>query len=133
MTAFLGCKKTEINNNLRLGKTVILPINDSISFAVTDNDNLTISFEEVVSDTRIPVNICELAYGVFEAQIELSMLYKTKEFNIPFTINGCTNQDYDTYKDTLDFRFHIYRLEPFSKVEVQNYSDYKIKLKVEKL
>jgi hypothetical protein len=56
-----------------------------------------------------------------------------KEHTIPFKIAGCTKQDRDIYKDTLDFRIHIYRLEPFDKVFVKEYSDYKIKLKVEKL
>jgi hypothetical protein len=56
-----------------------------------------------------------------------------QEHAIPFIIEGCTTQDRDTYKDTLDFRIHIYRLEPFDVSAIKEKSDYKIKLKIEKL
>jgi hypothetical protein len=135
VTAILGSScgnnDDESSKYLHLGDTVVLAINDSVSFDVTDNDKLTVGFEEVLSDNRL--SDCTLAYGIFEAKIELLMFYKTKEFNIPFTINGCTTKDFDIYKDTLDFRFHIYRLEPFDRMAVKKSSDYKIKLKVEQL
>jgi hypothetical protein len=127
--SWVSCNNSTDDENL--GDTVVLAIDDSVLFAVTDNDNLTIGFEKVLSDNRL--SDCTTAYGIFEAKIELSMFYEAKEFNIPFTINGCTTQDRDTYKDTLGFRFHVYRLEPFDIVAVKDMSDYKIRLKIEKL
>jgi hypothetical protein len=131
VAVFTACTDDEIKQHPQIGEIAILNYNDSVTF-FSNNGNLTVSFNNVISDSRT-INDCTFAYGIFEAKIELSLLYNTDKINIPFTIQGCTVNDQNIYKDTLNYRVFIYRLEPFNVSDVKAHSDYTIKLKVEKL
>jgi hypothetical protein len=129
-----------------LGDTVILKIGESISFAeesANRQNDLIICFKEVLEDNRIPLDICHLSYGS-HALIEVSMQYQNKTYNIPFQIGGCNQDskgnliDVDVYQDTIGYSIRVYSLDPYPgelpmPENSINPTDYKIKLKVEKL
>jgi hypothetical protein len=127
---FTACPGNEIEQQPKIGEVVTLKYSDSETF-FSNSENVAVEFKNVISDNRM--SDCSSAYGVFEAEIELSLQYNTKEINIPFTIPGCTVSDQNIYKDTLGYRVFVYRLEPFDVSSVKDNSDYKVKLKIEKL
>jgi hypothetical protein len=127
---------------LHIGDITVFKINESVSFfhniEAAENDSVTISFKEVVSDNRVPISLCYLSYGS-RADIEIALLHQNDTCNIPFIVWGCNTDgnnnlidDLANYKDTLDYRIHIFRLSPYPNEPIES-SDYEIKLQVTKL
>jgi hypothetical protein len=132
-----SCKEKEPENPqkgiLKLGEVAFVDYGKSVAFLAEEKDTITISFSRVLFDSRCPLPSCYLTYGT-RADIEISMLYQKNNYTLPYTLwGGMTQDNTESYQDTLGYRIHVFRLDPYPEEEPIDSTDYKIKLKIMKL
>jgi hypothetical protein len=135
-----GCDKEEEKETaIHLGDTFTVKINESIRLTPVNpsehNDNLFVHFKQVINDGRCLKSQCELCYGS-RADVKISITENNETSDIELSILGCIDEEPEegnAYKDTLGYRIHVLRLEPYPDGATINPLDYKTKLKITKL
>lgn len=140
----LSCKKEQSSDTgYHLGEPFQIKSGKDISLSPFLSDNslsdssLTVTFHEVLNDSRCAKAACYLCYGSL-ASISIQLINSRINLNIPITILGCQDEyncnDNLYYKvDTLGYRICLLRLDPYPEGIVPiNPSNYTAKLSISK-
>lgn len=140
----LSCKKEQSSNTgyhlgipfqIKTGQDILLSPN--LSDNNISDSSLTVTFQNVLNDSRCSKSACYLCYGS-SASIRIQLTNNKINLDISLTILGCQDEfdcsDNLYYKaDTLGYRICLLRLDPYPEANVSiNPLNYTAKLYISK-
>jgi hypothetical protein len=139
----LSCKKEPpLNTNYHLGKPFQIKVGEDISLSpilsnTVSDSSLSVTFKNVLLDSRCNMSVCYLCYGGFGI-IQIFFSHKQDTGTITLRIPGCRYEyecdDQLFYRvDTLGYRFCLLRLDPYPGDSIStNKTTYTAKLNISK-
>ena len=102
-----GCSNNQVAVTVGLGETFTIGVGDSAQIA---GEDMTITFNEVIGDSRCPQNVTCVWEGV--ASSNITIVYQGKDYTLVLNSPGLTDQAKEPFNDyTLTYSLNPYPRE----------------------